>query len=331
MRQLQFAAGGRPIAMPDSHSIARHMPRIFCRRSHAALLVSLIASLLAPAARSQAGSPERSTQVRDAAALRPPAGARVAIVEFVDLECPVCARTNPQVEAAAAAYKIPLVRHDLLIPSHAWSPIAAVNARWFDSKSKALGDQYRDQVFLNQGSLYNNPNLLRQFTEKFEADHHIAVPMAIDPQGKLADAVKADNALGIRTGIDHTPTVFVVASNSKGAPFIEVLHPDRDLDKTIDQAMADTAPTSKAAPAAHSKPVKAQAQMPAETAASTPAVATPAKPIETQPSAEPAASQPQAESASSIKPSPFRNAWLVWTLVGIVVIFILAAARRRRR
>ena len=32
---------------------------------------------------------------------------------------------------------------------------AAVNARWFDMKSKAVGDEYRDKVFANQTSIYN--------------------------------------------------------------------------------------------------------------------------------------------------------------------------------
>jgi protein-disulfide isomerase len=190
--------------------------------------------------------------VHDPAALKPPAGARVAIVEFVDMECHVCGTSNPIIKAAAAKYKIPWIRHDFLIPYHAWSPDAAVNARWFDTKSKALGDEYRDQVFANQSSIYN-PNVLRQFTEKFAADHHIALPFAIDPQGKLAAGVKADSDLGMRTGIVHTPTVFIVTANSKGAPYIEVQHPDQDLYRIIDQALADTA---SARPAPAKPPVK---------------------------------------------------------------------------
>jgi hypothetical protein len=155
------------------------------------------------------------------------------------MECPVCGKENPIIKAAAASYKIPWVRHDFIIPYHAWSTIAAINARWFDTKSKALGDEYRDQVFANQSSIAT-PDVLRQFTEKFAKSHGIALPFAIDPQGKLAADVKADSDLGRRTGIDHTPTVFIVTANSKGAPYIEVQHPDQDLYKTIDQALADT-------------------------------------------------------------------------------------------
>src|SRR5580658_6090272 len=179
-----------------------------------ALALASTALLLttAASAHAQFGSPPAGTQVHDSSALHPPPGARVAIVEFMDMECPVCASTNPIIAAAAAKYKIPWVRHDFLIPYHAWSPIAAVNARWFDTKSKALGEEYRSQVFANQPSFYNNPDLLRQFTEKFAHDHGIALPFAIDPQGTLAAQVKADNDLGKRTGIEHTPTVFIVTS-----------------------------------------------------------------------------------------------------------------------
>ena len=221
---------------------------VVCRGS---LFLSLAALVLAaaPAARAQFNAPSPGIQVKDTSALHPPPGSRVAIVEFMDMECPVCATTNPILEAAAAKYRIPLVRHDFLIPYHAWSPIAAVNARWFDSKSKSLGEEYRDQVFANQQSLYNNPELLRQLTEKFAQSRHIALPFSLDPQGKLAAEVKADNDLGIRMGINATPTVFVVTAGSKGAPFMQVQHPDQNLYQVIDQAMADTAAPVKAASA----------------------------------------------------------------------------------
>jgi len=115
---------------------------------------------------------------------------------------------------------------------------AAVNARWFDLKSKALGDEYRDSVFANQQSI-TSPDVLNQFTQKFAADHHIALPFAIDPQGKLISEVKADYALGQRVGIEHTPTIWVATTNSKGAPFVEVVDRSK-LFQLIDQALEDT-------------------------------------------------------------------------------------------
>jgi hypothetical protein len=51
--------------------------------------------------------------------------------------------------------------------------------------------------------------------------------------------VKADYALGQRIGVEHTPTIWVVTANSKGAPFIEVLDRNK-LYQLIDQALSDT-------------------------------------------------------------------------------------------
>ena len=181
------------------------------------------------------------TQVHDPSALKPPPGARVAIVEFEDLECPVCGNDNPLLRRAVSQYKIPWVRHDFPLPYHAWSFQAAVNARWFDSRSKRIGDDYRDQVFASQSSI-TTLDVLRQFTERFaNANKAGPLPFSMDPQGLFTAQVKADRALGLRTGIEHTPTIWIVTSQSRVAPFIEVLDPGR-LCQIIDQALADTKP-----------------------------------------------------------------------------------------
>jgi protein-disulfide isomerase len=186
------------------------------------------------------------TRVLNASSLHPPAGARVAIVEFDDLQCPSCAAANPTLMQAANTYHIPWIRHDFLIPYHNWSRQAAINSRFFDSKSKTLGDDYRNQIFASQPSIYN-PDSLRQFTEKFAQSHGVSIPFAIDPQGQFASAVDSDVFLGKQVGISSTPTIFIVTAGSKGPPFIEVTDRSK-LFQIIDQALADT-PAPKAAPA----------------------------------------------------------------------------------
>jgi protein-disulfide isomerase len=193
---------------------------------------------MASAAHAQFGAPSGGTEVHDPAALRPPAGARVAIIEFEDMECPDCATQNPLLKEAAAKYHIPWVRHDFPLPFHNWSFQAAVNARWFDTKSKAIGDDYRDYIFSSQRSI-DTLDALRQYTETFARSKGIALPFAIDPQGRLAGLVKADYALGQRIGIEHTPTIWVSTANSKGAPFVEVVDRSK-LFQLIDQALANT-------------------------------------------------------------------------------------------
>jgi protein-disulfide isomerase len=213
------------------------------RASGARFLVVFSALGLAaavPAASAQFAAPPKGTQVHDASALKPPAGARVAIVEFGDMECPDCARANPLLKEASEKYKIPWVRHDFPLAQHAWSFQAAVNARWFDQKAgKKVGDEYRDEVFANQPSFGDDPARMNEFTQKFAADRKIAFPFNVDPLGKLAADVKADYALGQRIGIEHTPTIWVVTAQSKGAPFVEVVDRSK-LYQLIDQAIEDT-------------------------------------------------------------------------------------------
>jgi protein-disulfide isomerase len=190
-----------------------------------------------------------STHVTDPAALRPPPGARVAIYEFSDMECPDCARANPLLMEAVAKYHIPWVRRDFPLPYHAWSFDGAVDARWFDTKSKKLGNDFRDAVFADQANI-QTPEQLRAFAEEFAARHKLTLPFVVDPQGKLAAAVKADYALGQRIGVEHTPTIWVVTNKTSGVPFVEVV--DRShLYEIIDEALAETAH-----PAAHASRAK---------------------------------------------------------------------------
>ncbi|WP_420238546.1 DsbA family protein [Telmatobacter bradus] len=210
--------------------------RLSCAGVLSALAVAVLLGGVAMA-HAQFGAPP-TTPVHDASALHPPAGARVAIVEFADLECPDCANAYPLLRDAEAKYHIPLIYHDFPLPFHNWSFQAAVNARWFDAKSKKLGDDYRSYIFGNQRSI-DTPATLTTYTQKFATSHGVQLPFALDPQGKLSASVKADYALGQRVGIEHTPTIWVVTSNSKGAPFIEVVDRSR-LYQLIDQAIANT-------------------------------------------------------------------------------------------
>ena len=227
--------------------LARHFPRRLSHNvSHRARLLAGLAPaalfaavVLCPAlaAHAQFGAPD-TTVVHDPAALKPPPGAKVAIVEFEDLECPDCAAANPVLKQAAEQYRIPWVRHDFPLPFHNWSFQAAVNARYFDTRGKTLGDDYRDYIFANQISI-ETPAQLQQFTQKFAQAHGIALPFAIDPMGRLAAEVKADYALGQRIGIEHTPTIWIVTNGSHAAPFVEVVDRSK-LYQLIDQALAET-------------------------------------------------------------------------------------------
>jgi protein-disulfide isomerase len=152
--------------------------------------------------------------------LRPPKGSQVALVVFEDLQCPQCRRVAPVLEQASKTYKIPLVRHDFPLPMHNWSYDAAVMARYFDSTSKELGNEFRDYIFSNQ--LEINPQNLRSYAEKFASQHKVGFPFVVDPQGKFAAEVNADRDTGRAIKLEHTPTVFVVSTRNPNKPYVEM-------------------------------------------------------------------------------------------------------------
>jgi protein-disulfide isomerase len=160
------------------------------------------------------------TSAQDPALLRPPKGAPVALVVFEDLQCPKCRSDSPLEEQAAKAHKIPLVRHDFPLPMHNWSYNAAVIARYFDSQSKELGNQFRDFIFQHQPEI--TPDTLQNFAQRFATEHKVDLPFVVDPQGKFAAEVNADKELGRKIGIEHTPTIYIVSSRNPSRPFIEV-------------------------------------------------------------------------------------------------------------
>jgi protein-disulfide isomerase len=152
--------------------------------------------------------------------LRPPKGSQVAIVVFEDLQCPDCRRrrrcslSGQDVQDSGGG-------HDFPLPMHNWSMQAAVFARYFDTKSKTVGNEFRDYIFEHQ--LEVNPDNLRGFAEKFAAEKKVDLPFVVDPDGKLAALINADKDLGTSIGLNHTPTIYVVSNKPAGKPFVEVV------------------------------------------------------------------------------------------------------------
>jgi protein-disulfide isomerase len=180
----------------------------------------------------------------DASALKPPRGAAVAIVMFEDLQCPDCSRAYPMVWEIAAAHKVPVVLHDFPLPMHNWAFEAAVWARYFDHISVDLGNDFRKFIYANQIQVTRD-NLL-EWTQKFAGENKTAVPLDKDPDGKFAELVKADFALGQRIGVEHTPTIWVVGNGGVSQPLVEEVK-DRDkLGQMIEDMLSKAQPVSAA-------------------------------------------------------------------------------------
>jgi protein-disulfide isomerase len=183
----------------------------------------------------------------DASILKPPPGAKVAIVVFEDLECPECASAYPVVWEAANAHKIPVVLHDFPLPRHNWSFDAAVWARYFDAKDTKeaqIGNEFRHYIFANQTQITRDN--LQQWVERFAGEHKIAMPSVKDADGKLAEKVKADYALGQRIGVEHTPTIWVVSNSGVSQPFVEEVKDREKFSQTIDDMLKKAGPAQPA-------------------------------------------------------------------------------------
>jgi protein-disulfide isomerase len=222
------------------------MPQLDPTRLFLAAALLLLPSAATPASAQFSAPPNTANTFKDTSMVKPPAGARVAIYEFEDLECPACSRAFPIVHAAVDKYKIPLVRHDFPLRMHIWSHDAAIDARYIQDKiDPKMAEDYRRAVFASQTAIASKDDLQR-FTQKFFQSHGKAMPFVVDPTGQLAAEVQADFALGEKIGLTQTPTIFVVTPKS----WIQVTDINL-LYETIDAALAQT--TTAAAQTPNSK------------------------------------------------------------------------------
>ena len=126
-----------------------------------------------------------ATAFKDTSAFKPPSGAKVAIIEFEDLECPLCATVSPMVRDAMSHYGIPRVRYDFIIPGHMWSRSAAIYARYLEDKvSPRTAEDFRRDVFASQ-RLIASPEDLQQFTRRWFQAHGQAMPFVSRSDGQM--------------------------------------------------------------------------------------------------------------------------------------------------
>src|SRR5882762_1218568 len=137
------------------------------------LAVTLLAAACLPAAAQFSAPPNTGANFKDTSLLKPPAGAKIAIYKFEDLECPACGHSYPIVHAAADRYKIPIIRRDFPLKMHIWSRDAAITARYLQDKvSPATAEEFRGAVFAAQQSIASKEDLAN-FTRKFFQLHKL--------------------------------------------------------------------------------------------------------------------------------------------------------------
>ena len=204
----------------------------------------LFVSLAGAGASAQTAVGGPVTPFRDTSMLKPPAGAKVAIIEWEDMECPACAHAFPFIHSAMAQYHVPLVRHDFKIHNN-WSPDAAVYARYMQDKLPPdVATDYRRQVFASQFRIATRDDL-KAFTQQFLSSHHQQMPFVVDPTGQFAREVQADHDLGEKLGLHETPTI-IVATQHNWIQVKDVSNLTQALDEAEKEA-AVAAPASSTA------------------------------------------------------------------------------------
>jgi protein-disulfide isomerase len=196
-----------------------------------ALILGLSCVAMTASAQRIVGDPP-AKPFKDTSMIKPPPGAKVALWEFEDLECPSCGRAHPLVVAALAHYKIPFIRKDFPLPNHIWSTDAAIWARYIQDKvGPSVAADYRTSVFAAQASIASKDDMLA-FTRRFFQQHGLQMPFVVDPTGQFRKEVFEDKALGDKLGVSQTPTILICTQHD----WVMVTDPNQ-LYQTIDQVL----------------------------------------------------------------------------------------------
>ncbi len=140
-----------------------------------------------------------------------PADAKVVLVEFGDLECPVCRQLDYILRAVLPKYpQVRLVFKDFPLESiHPWAMTASTTGRCVLQQSSDAFWKYHDAVYDNQDVITpeNAYDKLTELAVQAGANADKLKPCVADP--KTQDEVRQTIAEGKALGVDATPTTFV--------------------------------------------------------------------------------------------------------------------------
>lgn len=145
-----------------------------------------------------------------------PANARVTVVEFADLECPMCAETQKFIEhdlIPKYGNKIRIVFKEFpLVQIHHWALTAAIANECAYKLNPADFLRYRSTIFAGQDMINaaNVRSLLLDFGQR-SGLNRLKLADCIDSKATLP-RVEADMREGEKLGIMSTPTLFINGS-----------------------------------------------------------------------------------------------------------------------
>lgn len=160
--------------------------------------------------------------------------APVTLVEYSDLQCPMCARLHEFVEKQLLpkyGNKVRVIFKELVVPGHDWALTAAVaNECAYQIKPSAFS-HYRTLIFANQTKI--NSSNAHEFLLGLGKDAGLdrsSLSACIDSKASMS-RVEESRHEGDDLGINKTPTSFVNGRIVVGLP------PQAAFDKIIDQAL----------------------------------------------------------------------------------------------
>jgi len=188
--------------------------------------IDKVASRPAAAARPSGPDPARAFNLPlGNSPTKGPADAPITIVEFSDYQCPFCARSEPLVQSALAAYPTQarlVYKHFPLTSIHPQALPAALAAAAAQKQGKFW--EMHEKLFANQRALA--PEQMKEYARQVGLD----VPQF--ERDMQSDEVKAlvqdDIKLAQRVGVRGTPTIFVngkILQNRSLDGFKELINP----------------------------------------------------------------------------------------------------------
>jgi protein-disulfide isomerase len=163
-----------------------------------------------------------------------PADAPVTIVEYADLECPVCARMNEFLETQVVpryGNKVRIVFKEYPLPMHDWSMTAAIACQCAYELNPSTFVPLRTAIFRNQ-QLINITNVrdsVLSFGEQAGLDR-VKLAGCLDAKSSMP-RIQRDLAEVKRIEVDRTPTLFINGRLVPGG------QPDEAYFQAIDAAL----------------------------------------------------------------------------------------------
>jgi len=151
-----------------------------------------------------------------------PAGAPVTIIEFEDLQCPMCARVHAFLETQLLPRyqgKVRVVYKEFpLVTIHDWSLTAAIADQCAYEINPQTFVPYRTLIFQNQAAFNaaNARDLLLTYGEQAGVDR-VKLAGCLDAKATLP-RIEEDSSDGKRLGVQSTPTCFINGRMVVGFP-----------------------------------------------------------------------------------------------------------------